>query len=275
MLGIVTFAVWFWRSPQRRRSQWVEASPRPRRSASTSSPIRRRWIRSPYSEIVAGRILATCTRASPTSPTTARTSRRSPSAGSRLNGQRASASTCARASCSTAAGPFTAKDVKYTFEELLRPGDKGGLSATYLNDIVGAEEMKDGTAKELPASRSSTTHRRHRASPSRTCCSRSIRSTSWTAASLPSTAPDWMTKVSAGTGPYKFRAVDGAASRSSSRRNKEYWGGAPKIDGVSFVIVPNADTALSQYDAGELDFVDVYDDGVPPRAARRALRQGR
>ena len=41
--------------------------------------------------------------------------------------------------------------------------------------------------------------------------------------------------------------------------NKTYWGGAPKIDGVTFLIVPNADTALSQYDAGELDFVD----GIP------------
>jgi peptide/nickel transport system substrate-binding protein len=52
--------------------------------------------------------------------------------------------------------------------------------------------------------------------------------------------------------------------------NKTYWGGAPKIDGVSFLIVPNADTALSQYDAGELDFVDVY-----ATAIRRVLRDDR
>ena len=58
--------------------------------------------------------------------------------------------------------------------------------------------------------------------------------------------------------------------RSISRRNKEYWGGAPKIDGVSFMIVPNADTALSQYDAGELDFVDVH-----ATAIRRVLRDER
>ena len=78
--------------------------------------------------------------------------------------------------------------------------------------------------------------------------------------------PDWMTKVSAGTGPFKFKqwrrgvSVDLAA-------NADYWGGAPKIDGVSFLIVPDADTALSQYDAGELDFVDVY-----ASAIRRVLR---
>src|SRR5262249_11759672 len=45
--------------------------------------------------------------------------------------------------------PFTAKDVKYTLEELLRPGSKGGLAAGYIGNIQGARELKDGTAKEL------------------------------------------------------------------------------------------------------------------------------
>jgi oligopeptide transport system substrate-binding protein len=40
--------------------------------------------------------------------------------------------------------------------------------------------------------------------------------------------------------------------------------------GVSFLIVPNADSALSQYDAGELGFVDVY-----ASAIRRVLRDDR
>ena len=34
--------------------------------------------------------------------------------------------------------PFTAKDVKYTFEQLLRPGGQGGLSAQFLVNVVGA-----------------------------------------------------------------------------------------------------------------------------------------
>src|SRR5882724_10209022 len=45
--------------------------------------------------------------------------------------------------------PFTAKDVKYTFEMLLTPGAKGGLAAVYLDNVVGAADMKAGKAKEL------------------------------------------------------------------------------------------------------------------------------
>ena len=42
--------------------------------------------------------------------------------------------------------PFTAKDVKYSFEELLRPGGKGGLAAGYLASVLGATAFKEGKA---------------------------------------------------------------------------------------------------------------------------------
>ena len=45
--------------------------------------------------------------------------------------------------------PFTAADVKYTLEELLRPGNKGGLNTGYLDNVVGAEAMKSGEAENL------------------------------------------------------------------------------------------------------------------------------
>jgi oligopeptide transport system substrate-binding protein len=81
--------------------------------------------------------------------------------------------------------------------------------------------------------------------------------------------PDWMTKASAGTGAFKFaqwkRGVEVEVVA-----HKQYWGGAPKIDGVHFMITPNPDTALSQYDAGELDFLDVQESTF-----RRVLRDER
>ena len=55
-------------------------------------------------------------------------------------------------------------------------------------------------------------------------------------------------------------------SRSIEDANPAYWGGSPKIDGIRFVIVPSGDTAVSMYDAGELDFVV-----VPENAYRRVL----
>jgi oligopeptide transport system substrate-binding protein len=164
---------------------------------------------------------------------------------------------------------FTAKDVKYTFEQLLTPGNKGGLNSAYLSSVVGAKEMKDGKAKELEGFTAVDSH------------TVEVRFTEpevlfpiypfylMDAGTVAEHGADWMTKVSAGTGPYKFKqwrrgvAVDLEASKSFRE-------GAPKIDGVRFVIVPSADTALSQYDAGELDFVDVY-----ATAIRRVLRDDR
>ena len=44
---------------------------------------------------------------------------------------------------------FTAKDVKWTFEQLLLPGNKGGLNTRYLGSVVGAKDVRDGKAMDL------------------------------------------------------------------------------------------------------------------------------
>ena len=49
----------------------------------------------------------------------------------------------------TSGRTFGAKDVKYTFEEILRPGSRGGLVAPYLGNITGAKEFADGKAQEV------------------------------------------------------------------------------------------------------------------------------
>lgn len=165
--------------------------------------------------------------------------------------------------------PFTAKDVKYTFEELLRPGGKGGLNATYLTIVVGAKEMKDGTAKELSGVKIVDDHTIDISFTKPDVLFPIYPFYFMDSGIVAEQGADWMTKVSAGTGPYKFKQWRRGVS-VDLEPHKTYWGGAPKIDGVSFMIVPNADTALSQYDAGELDFVDVY-----AAAIRRVLRDDR
>jgi peptide/nickel transport system substrate-binding protein len=165
--------------------------------------------------------------------------------------------------------PFTAKDVKYTFEELLRPGSKGGLNGGYLASVIGAKAFKDGTATDISGITIVDDHTIDIAFTKPDVLFPIYPFYFMDSGIVAEQGPDWMTKVSAGTGPFMFKqwrrsvAVDLAA-------NPHYWGGAPKIDGVSFLIVPNADTALSQYDAGELDFVDVY-----ASAIRRVLRDDR
>ena len=165
--------------------------------------------------------------------------------------------------------PFTAKDVKYTFETLLKPGNKGGLNATYLGVIVGAKEVKDGTAQDLSGIKIVDDHTIDIAFTKPDVLFPIYPFYFMDAGTVAEHGPDWMTKVSAGTGPYKFAKWQRGVSVDLEPHNG-YWGGAPKVTGVRFMIVPSGDTALSQYDAGELDFVDVYAASI-----RRVLRDDR
>lgn len=44
---------------------------------------------------------------------------------------------------------FGAKDVKYSFEQLLVPTNKGGIALEYVSKIVGAKDIRDGKTTEL------------------------------------------------------------------------------------------------------------------------------
>lgn len=164
---------------------------------------------------------------------------------------------------------FTAKDVKYTFEELLRPGAKGGLNSTYLKVVVGADEMKKGTAKEISGVKIVDDQTIDIQFTKMDVLFPIYPFYFMDSGIVAEQGADWMTKVSAGTGPFKFSKWQRGASVDLVA-HPGYWGDAPKVDGLSFKIVPNADTAISQYEAGELDFVDVY-----AAAMRRVLRDDR
>ncbi len=165
--------------------------------------------------------------------------------------------------------PFTARDVKYTFEALLTPGSKAGLSAGYLNNIVGAADMKAGKAGELAGVRVVDDHTLEVMFTKPDVLFPIYPFQFMDAGIVAELGPDWMTKASAGTGAFKFKQWKRGVE-VELEAHKPYWGGAPKVDGVRFMIVPSADTALSQYDAGELDFLDVHESTF-----RRVLRDER
>ena len=147
---------------------------------------------------------------------------------------------------------FGAKDVKASFEALLAPGSKAGLQLQYLQRIVGAKEVQDGKTKDLAG----------------------VKVISPLVVEIHFTAPDvlfpiypfmffdtqvvadkganWFMQVSAGTGPYMFAEWKRGQS-VYLKAFKDYWGGAPKIDGVRFLIVPAEETAVTMYEAGEID----------------------
>lgn len=154
--------------------------------------------------------------------------------------------------------PFTAKDVKYTYEQLLIPGNKGGLNASFLDNVVGADAVKEGKTTELEGVSIvddltvDVFFTKHE-----------VLFPIYPIAFMDSgivaeKGPEWYNSVSAGTGPFKFAAWN-RGQEVVLAANPDYWGGAPKIDGVRFVVVPDGDTAISMYEAGELDLVYAED----------------
>src|SRR5258708_30992029 len=161
--------------------------------------------------------------------------------------------------------PFTSNDVKYTFEQLLKPGSQGGLSAQFLGNVIGAADLKAGKATHAAGVKIVDEHTIEVSFTKPDVLFPIYQFFFMDSGIVAELGADWMTKADGGTGPFTFKQwkrgteVDLAA-------NPGYWRGAPKIDGVQFLIIPTGDTALSQYDAGELDFVN-----LPENSFRRAL----
>jgi len=162
---------------------------------------------------------------------------------------------------------FTANDVKYTLEQLLAPGSKAGINARYLDRIVGADAVKDGTTTDLEGVKVIDDHtvEVRFSEPDVLFPIYSI----WFMDSgiVEEHGEDWATKASAGTGPFAFEAWNRGQDVKLSA-HEDYWGGAPAIDGVDFLIVPSDDTAISMFEAGELDLI--YVSSVPE--GRRILK---
>jgi peptide/nickel transport system substrate-binding protein len=158
-----------------------------------------------------------------------------------------------------------AQDVKWSLEQLLLPGNRGGLNAKYAASIEGAEDVAEGRTTDLagvtivdPLTFDVRFHHPEVLFPVYPIfvMDRGV---------VAEHGEDWATKVSAGTGPFRFvEWRRGQVVRLAAHR--DYWGGAPAVAGVDFLIVPSYETALSMYEAGELDVAV-----LEPPATRRAL----
>lgn len=164
---------------------------------------------------------------------------------------------------------FTAKDVKYTFEQLLIPENKGGLAAPYLHTVIGAQDILDGKTRDLKGVKVINDHtvEVHFRTPS---VSFSIFPFRFMDSQVVAKyGKDWVGKVSAGTGPFKLTHFK-RGQEVRLEANKDYWGVGPFVDAVVFKIVPELDTALSMFETGELNLVSADRGSV-----RRILRDSR
>lgn len=156
---------------------------------------------------------------------------------------------------------LTAKDVKFSYEQLILPGNKGGLNATYLDIVAGSDKVKDGSATELSGVTAvdDYTVEVHFTQPDVLFPIYPIYIMD--SGIIDEAGAEWFTKVSAGTGPFKFIEWK-RGQEISLAAHAGYWGGAPKIDGVKFLVVPSAETAMAMYETGELDVLGVADGSI-------------
>ena len=164
---------------------------------------------------------------------------------------------------------FTAADVKWSLEQLLIPGNRGGLNAKYAASIEGADAVQSGDTEELSGITivdELTLDVRFREAEVLFpiypiyLMDRGV---------VDAHGEDWSSKVSAGTGPFAF--VEWRRGQVLRLRAHDgYWGGRPAIDGVDFMIVPSYETAISMYEAGELDLAV-----VEPPFTRRVVKDPR
>jgi len=164
---------------------------------------------------------------------------------------------------------LTGHDVAWSLAALLIPGNRGGLNAKYAATIEGAEAVRSGSTTELSGVSVVDDHTVDIRFDEPEVLfpiypifimDRGIEAEH---------GGEWWRTASAGTGPFRFAEwTRGQAVRLEA--HQDYWGGAPVIDGVDFLIVPSYETVVSMYEAGELDLVL-----AKPPATRRILRDPR
>ena len=57
-----------------------------------------------------------------------------------------------------------------------------------------------------------------------------------------------------GTGPYRLKRWD-RGSKISLEANRDYWGGAPKLEAIEIVVVPDNTARAQAFEAGDLDLI--------------------
>ncbi len=155
----------------------------------------------------------------------------------------------------------TAADWKWTFDRLVQPETGSGSAEAVLGGVVGYEAVRNGDTKSLAGVRVINPTTLQIALKPDGRGGFINRLTSYNASVLnrdevEAGGRDWSEKTDAGAGPFRLVRWE-RNTRFVYAAYKEFVLGAPKVDGIEMLIVPQAITRLNLYEAGQLDMTDV------------------
>ncbi len=147
--------------------------------------------------------------------------------------------------------PFSARDVKYSFERALDPNLKSAAALLYLGDIKGAKERQAGQANEVAGVRvvDSFTVEIELDEPKTYFLSKLTSPITSIVKIGSANAPDWPAR-SAGTGPF-YVAEWRRGESVALKRNEFYYGPRPSLAEVRFTFL--AGSPMQAYRDGQLD----------------------
>ncbi len=149
-----------------------------------------------------------------------------------------------------------ASDVKYSYERLI----KMAKMATLLENVAGYDEMSAGTADELSGFQIQDDTHFTITLKKPYAPFLSVLSTAYTAiypeAACEEAGDTWGMQTLYGTGPFKLDSYQTSVGAVLSRFD-DYHGGAVKLDGVDYKFIEDVNTQVLEYQAGNVDYVDV------------------
>jgi peptide/nickel transport system substrate-binding protein len=144
--------------------------------------------------------------------------------------------------------PFSADDVKFTFDQILDPANSSVERSNYLDvsEVVAVDprmvrfQMKN-PLMSLPIITGATVG----ILPKHLLQGKPLRD-----------ATEFNNVMPIGTGPFKMKSIT-SGSDVQLVANEAFYRGRPKLDAVIFKIVPDSNVVLAQLKSGELDFATV------------------
>ena len=147
-------------------------------------------------------------------------------------------------------------DVKYSYERLI----KMAKMATLLENVVGYDELSAGTADELSGFEVQDDTHFTITLKKPYAPFLSVLSTAYTAiypeAACEEAGDTWGMQTLYGTGPFKLDSYQTGVGAVLSRFD-DYHGGPVKLDGVDYKFIEDVNTQVLEYQAGNVDYVDV------------------